>query len=178
MGKGRYFIAIVLTGEALGKAEEIKRELRDRFGLRGALRSPAHITLHRPFEWDETKEQVLINTLDQFKLQKTFPVKIEGAGGFSQRVVYLAVEPDERLTALHTALRSFAVKKLALFNEAEDERGFHPHVTVAFRDLRKRQFNEVLEFVSSVNFSQTIEVRGISLLKLEDVWRELRFLEV
>ncbi len=67
----KYFIAIVIPGPLFGETEAVKQELFEAHGLKGALRSPAHITLHRPFEWKEEKEAALVETLKKFEF-KTF----------------------------------------------------------------------------------------------------------
>jgi 2'-5' RNA ligase len=175
MGKRKYFMAIILRGNALEDAEKIKNELHQKFGLKGALRSPAHITLHRPFEWQEEKEHLLRQKLRSFSSTPSFPLNLRGFDTFSKRVVFIAVDPDHRLTDYYLALKRFAKKELALLNEWEDERGFHPHVTVAFRDLKPRHFHPVLDFVNTVTFDHQVMVEGFSLLKLGDKWEELEY---
>ena len=178
MGKRKYFIAIILNGETFSEAEKIKQELFDRFGLKGALRSPAHITLHRPFEWAEEKETQLREKLRTFSAPLPPPLRLQGFGTFSKRVVFIAVKEENALNDLYTDLKRFAKKELGLFNEWEDERGFHPHVTVSFRDLKPRHFGAVKEFVDQKNYDRVLKVTGFSLLRLEDKWKELEFFEL
>ena len=59
----KYFIALVPSGEALAALEAIKQEIFETHHLKGALRSPAHITLHRPFEWPDAKEEKLMKNI-------------------------------------------------------------------------------------------------------------------
>jgi 2'-5' RNA ligase len=176
MGKKKYFIAIILREESLAQAEGIKEELFRLFGLKGALRSPAHITLHRPFEWKEEKEEQLREKLRSFSGQTPFPIKLNGWDSFSNRVIFVAIEPNNSLSKLYASLTGFARRELNLLNEWEDERGFHPHVTVAFRDLKTKNFTQVWEFVQSREFYHEMLVSGISLLKLEDKWEELEYI--
>ena len=175
MTQSRYFIAVILRGNSLEKAEQIRQSLFDRFGLKGALRSPPHITLHRPFEWKSAKEPELIKTLETFSFGMPFEVEFRDFSGFGERVLYIGVEKCPELERLHSALRRFALKELKLLNEAEDLRGFHPHVTVAFRDLRKRQFDEVREYLKTFQVNEIMQVEGFSLLRLEEKWREIAF---
>lgn len=175
MGRRKYFIAIILRGEALDHAEKIKRELFDEFGVKGALRSPAHITLHRPFEWNEEKEPLLREKLRSFSAPGTWTINLQGWDSFSKRVVFVAVKSDENLGKLHASLKSFARRELGLLNESEDERGFHPHVTVAFRDIRTKNFTQVWDYVQSREFSHKMPFDGFSLLRLEQKWEELEF---
>jgi 2'-5' RNA ligase len=177
MGKRKYFVAIILRDQALAQAEDVKRQLFDKFGVKGALRSPAHITLHRPFEWNEEKEPLLREKLRSFKADGPLDIKLEGCDAFSKRVIFFAVQADERLSQLHHSFKSFARRELRLLNEWEDERGFHPHVTVAFRDLKTKNFQQVWDFVKTIEFSHKMRVSGFSLLRLEQKWEELEYFD-
>jgi 2'-5' RNA ligase len=171
----KYFIAIVIPPPHRGEIEAVKEELHREHGLKGALRSPAHITLHRPFEWKEEKEQVLTDKLSQFTFKDDFEIALRDYGFFPPRVIFAAVVPDPALESLHDALALFAKRELNLHNETGDERGFHPHVTVAFRDLRKQKFFGLRPLFESRKLSAVFRYQGFSLLKLEDRWEELKF---
>lgn len=167
----KYFIAIVLPEPVLGKIEAIKQQLFADYNLKGALRSPAHITLHRPFEWKEEKEAFLIETLKNFRFNVQFELVLKDFAFFEPRVVYVDVLQNDLLFELHTALKNFAKKELRLFNEVEDKRGFHPHVTVAFRDLKKPVFYELKGKFENEQLLENFEYNGFSLLKLEARWQ-------
>ena len=172
----KYFIAIIIPEPHLGEIEEIKKALYRQYGLKGGLRSPAHITLHRPFEWKEAREGELIETLKQFSFTEGFPITLRDFGFFVPRVIFVAVEESTELPALHDALKRFARTQLRLTNEDDDERGFHPHVTVAFRDLKKKDFVEVSTPFRDRRFEATFSYPGFSLLKLDNhQWSEIAF---
>jgi 2'-5' RNA ligase len=171
----KFFIAIIMPPDVLQAAEAIKNELRERYGLKGALRSPAHITLHRPFQWQESKQQQLVHALSEFNGFKPFDITLNGFAFFPPRVVYIDVMPCPQLEELHSQLTKHARKQLQLLNEAEDMRGFHPHVTVAFRDVRKRIYPLLEEEFRSRSFRSTFTCNGVSLLKLRDRWEEEAF---
>jgi 2'-5' RNA ligase len=174
----KYFIAILLPEPILGQVESYKQYLLKQFNLRGALRSPAHITLHRPFEWKAEKENVLIETLQKFDFSTGFNIELQNFNCFSPRVIYVDVLKNEKLEELHTNLKYFAQNNLKLLNEVEDMRGFHPHVTIAFRDLRKNKFEEVWNTFKEKTFAAKFDYTGFSLLKLESKWVEREVFEV
>ncbi len=168
-----YFIAILLPERVLSQVEALKMELLEQFNLKGALRSPAHITLHRPFEWKQEKEDELIEKLNEFKFNKDFEIVLKDFNCFEPRVIYVDVVNNELLGDLHDQLKYFAQKKLHLFNEVNDERGFHPHVTIAFRDLKKHMFQEVWSCFKDRKFDDRLLFGGITLLKLQQRWEVL-----
>lgn len=173
----KYFIAILLPEPFLGQVETLKQELLQQFNLKGALRSPAHITLHRPFEWKEEKEEVLIKTLESFKFQEPFSIQLKNFNCFEPRVIYVDVLQNTMLKELHTSLKYFAQENLKLYNEVQDMRGFHPHVTIAFRDLKKNRFAGVWDQFKEREFDANFNARGFSLLKLEKQWQPIHHFE-
>ncbi len=174
MSAAKYFIAIVLPEPLLVQVEDIKQALFREYGLKGALRSPAHITLHRPFQWKEEKQNVLIEKLKQFVIQDAFYVQLQNFGFFEPRVVYVDVLKNENLFGLHSGLVKHVKRELNLLNEAEDLRGFYPHVTVAFRDLKKPLFYHLKERYTNEKLEGEFEFKSFSLLKLHDKWEVLQ----
>jgi 2'-5' RNA ligase len=178
MSTRKYFIAIIIPDPFYSEIEGIKQELFERFDLRGALRSPAHITLHRPFEWREDREDLLIKNLSGFSFNEKFEVLIRDFDFFEPRVIFANVAPNKTLENLHTALAQFTQKNLRLFNEIDDKRGFHPHITVAFRDLKKPLFYSLREEFGNRKLSFQFHYAGFALLKLQKKWEILRNFEL
>jgi 2'-5' RNA ligase len=170
----KYFLAIVIPPPLFEKVEGVKQKLFEQHGLKGALRSPAHITLHRPFEWKEEKENVLIERLNTFNFSSVFNIELNNFSFFEPRVVYVDVVPNNDLLELHNALKTHAKKELKLLNEVNDMRGYHPHVTVASRDLKKPLFYGLKNFFENEKLSGTFSCCNFSLLKLEKKWEVLR----
>lgn len=170
MGVKKYFIAIAIPMPLSGAIAAVKQDLFKQHHLKGALRSPSHITLHRPFEWKEEKEAALIEKLSSFKFNKPFTVEVKDFAFFEPRVIYADVLPNETLSELHNKLTGFARRELKLFNEAEDERGFHPHITVAFRDLKKPLFYELQPVFARQKIEGKFNCAQICLLRLEEKW--------
>jgi 2'-5' RNA ligase len=169
----KYFLALVISEPFYEKIESVKQTLFLKHGLKGALRSPAHITLHRPFEWKEEKENLLLETLKNFKFSNELNIELNNFSFFEPRVIYVDVVPSEELLKLHHNLKNFAKTELRLFNEVNDMRGFHPHVTVASRDLKKPKFYELAPEFKTKKLNGTFKCDSISLLKLDTKWKEL-----
>lgn len=173
----KYFIAIVLPEPCQTAVMAYKTELLKQFNLKGALRSPAHITLHRPFEWKEEKEAELIEKLSQFKFGSEFEIELNNFNCFEPRVVYVDVMKNDLMYELHRELKYYAQVNLKLYNETGDMRGFHPHVTIAFRDLKKKMFDDVWNEFKDRKYKAEFQYTGFSLLKLEEKWEEREFFE-
>jgi 2'-5' RNA ligase len=170
MGMGpkhnRYFIASVLPPPLYEGAMQLKRYFADHYHSKAALNSPPHITLHMPFQWRAEKEMGLMDGM-KFLASQLVPVKVEldGFGCFAPRVVFIQVISSESLTLMQLQIRQFCKKNLGLFNADYQDLPFHPHVTVAFRDLKKSLFPRAWEEFKSKAFTGEFLADRISLLK-------------
>lgn len=175
----KYFLAIVPDGPIQDKCTEIKNEIRDKFNVKYALKSPAHVTLKMPFSYNEAKEEKLIQLLRNFLIPvESFPISVGGADTFGKRVIFLKVKADDRLTKLQSGLKEFCKRELKLIDELSD-RNFHPHMTIAFKDLREIHFDTILNLVKKQPIKEDFQVERITLLKrIDGRWislAELRF---
>jgi 2'-5' RNA ligase len=165
MDLGKYFMALVLPEPLQNQVMTLKHYVRDHFDSKAALRSPAHITLHMPFEWKLKKEELLTETLHKFKFPTPVHVQLRNFNCFEPRVVYVDVLPCAELRDLQKALVTHVRQNLGLMNEAENVRGFHPHATIAFRDLNKEKFRQTWEHFKTQKFEGHFTTSKFQLLK-------------
>lgn len=162
----RYFIAIIPPPSIANEITEIKKEFTIKYQSKAALRSPAHITLHMPFLWREEKEEKLIDTLQAFSFStNNCNINLKAFGKFGDRVIFIKVEKNGQLVDLQKNLVDYCKLNLLLFNQTDDLRGFHPHITVAFRDLRKKYFVEAWNEFNNRTFDASFNLDAFSLLK-------------
>lgn len=169
---GKYFIAIVPTGEIQEKATNLKLAVKERFNSKYALKSPAHVTLKMPFVWNEAKEEKLKDKLSLFFRQRTaFKLIFKGIGRFGRRVIYIRVEDHPELLSLQSELSSFCKQELKFKQELSDL-AYHPHMTISFKDLKEKHFDDCLAFLKQEGFYQNMEVQSVALLKKENfIWK-------
>ncbi len=165
MSVKKYFIAIVAPEPEQAEIMSLKEDVKNKFNSKGALRSPAHITLHMPFEWKEEKENFLIETLQNFFLNEELKIELKDFSCFEPRVIFVDVVKNEILNCLQNELVLYIKKNLRLFNQSNDMRGFHPHITIAFRDLKKEKFYEALAYFKKQNYHASFMVKSFCLLK-------------
>ena len=165
MAVKKYFIAIVIPEPFQTQLMGLKNVVKDKFSSKGALRSPAHITLHMPFEWKEEKEMLLINILQRFTFDDNFTIDLYNFSCFEPRVLFVGVLKNELLEKLQKELVMYAQKNLRLLNQVNDMRGFHPHVTIAFRDLKKEKFYQALGYFKTETYTASFQTKSFCLLK-------------
>ncbi|MHB8262017.1 MAG: 2'-5' RNA ligase family protein [Bacteroidia bacterium] len=175
----KYVIAIVVPQPFQTELMAFKQFIKDTYNSKAALRSPAHITLHMPFEWKEEKENTLINTLQQFTFKEEFTIELLNFACFEPRVIYVDVIKNQALNNLQNELVNHVKKNLQLFNQADSMRGFHPHITIAFRDLKKELFYQALTYFKTQHYKASFKASSFCLLKHNDkhweVYKEFGF---
>ena len=175
MINNRYFIAIFPPTPYLEQAQELKTHFTDEYQSKASLNSPPHITLHMPFEWRASGEDKLVKSLRTFSSRET-PVKVDfnNFGCFPPRVIFIQITPTQELTALQHRLRQFCKKELGLFNADYKDLPFHPHITIAFRDLKKPAFEKAWEEFKDKKFEGGFVGDRICLLKHDgEKWGEI-----
>jgi 2'-5' RNA ligase len=166
----KYFIAIIPPEPIATEIYKIKEYVHDQYKSKGSLNSPTHITLHMPFEWE--KEEKLVSTLKRFEFEK-FNIELNDFGCFEPRVIFVDVKKNESLNLLQSRLATFCKTELNLFNSQYRDLPFHPHVTIAFRDLKKPMFEAAWNEFKSRKYSAVFQCSRLSLMKHDGkFWRE------
>ncbi|MBF2066700.1 MAG: 2'-5' RNA ligase family protein [Calothrix sp. C42_A2020_038] len=136
----RFFLALIPPQHIFDYANQVKQYFADHFNSRSALKSPPHITLQPPFEWDETNVNLLEQHLISFAShQKPVSVTLKQYGAFAPHVIYINVVKTSELLALQADL-IIHMENLGICDPTAKTRPFTPHMTVAFRDLTKPNF--------------------------------------
>ena len=160
-----YFLAVVLPEELNKKILRFKNYMHENYGCVVGLKSPAHITIIPPFWMDETKENQLTNDIAVLSSEfETFDLATNNFSAFKPRTIFIDLMTNSKLDLLK--------KKTDLFFNTHqelkiktDSRPFHPHITIATRDLFKKDFHESWPFFAEKKFIEEWKVKGLSLLK-------------
>jgi 2'-5' RNA ligase len=165
-GTQLYFIALIPPSPVIEEVQLLKEYFRDRYHSKAALKSPPHITLHMPFEWKESKEEKLLDALRGFAAGKNkFTVSLQNFSCFEPRVIYIDVKHSDSLRDLQYDLHRFCKINLNLFNAQYRDLPFHPHLTLAFRDLKKEAFAQAWMEFREKKYSADFLTDSITLLK-------------
>lgn len=177
MNESLYFLAIIPPQPIHDEVMAFKHKVLERFNSKAALRSPPHITLHMPFKWKDKKDDLLVQKLAEFQFGAyPFELELQNFDFFPPKVVFVDVVKNEPLTLLQKALIKHVRKELNILNADYKDKPFHPHMTIAFRDLKKNRFQEAYEYFSSQEYKAAFEVSGFHLLKHDgNRWNEFGF---
>ncbi|MEM8779394.1 MAG: 2'-5' RNA ligase family protein [Cyanobacteria bacterium P01_G01_bin.49] len=139
--KKRFFIALIPPQAVQEEAYKIQQYFSEVYNSHAALRSPPHITLQPPFDWDLDALPALVKELQIFsQFYSPIPIILDGFAAFKPRVIYINVVKTPELLNLQQALMIHAEAKLNIVHQPSKNRPFSPHLTVGFRDLTKPNF--------------------------------------
>ncbi len=165
-GSALYFIAILPSSPIFEQTSELKNYFKEHYRSKAALNSPPHITLHMPFEWKEKKEDVLVSSLGLFLKNKgRLTLELLNFSCFAPRVIFVTVLENEILRSFQYELHRYCKKELNIFNAQYKDMRFHPHLTLAFRDLKKPMFEKAWDEFKDKEYSASFVVEHIALLK-------------
>jgi 2'-5' RNA ligase len=160
----RFFVALIPPQHIFDYTNQVKQHFADNYKSRGALKSPPHITLQPPFEWDEANVTQLEQHLKSFvSHQECVPVTLKGYGAFPPRVIYIDVLQTHELMTLQANLMIY-IEKLNICDPTAKTRPFTPHMTVAFRDLTKQNFQAAWQVFEHRQVNFEFIANSISLL--------------
>lgn len=158
-----YYIAVLAPTEINDKVLEWKEYMRDRYMCSVALKSPAHLTLITPFWMNEEQQDKLEKELLEFSLdQKSFEIDVSDFNCFAPRVIYLDVTSSVALISLQNNLETLLSQSFPIKTSGND---FHPHITIATRDLQKKDFREAWAYFQGKKYRANFEVTHLTLLR-------------
>lgn len=160
-----YFVALVAPAEINEDVLKWKNFFKEKFECIVALKSPAHITLIPPFWMKEELEVDLIAAINEFsKTKGKFQIDLKNFAAFKPKVIYVDVVKNDSLNDIHSSLNNFILSQ-DKYPVKKEDRPFHPHMTLAARDLYKKAYYEAWEIFSVKKYEANWLVKGISLLR-------------
>lgn len=161
-----YYLALICPPEVNKQVEQYKHWMKDQFGCAVALKSPAHITLIPPFWLAETRETELINTVLSFTSHlPDLEMQLDNFDHFGKKVLTIGVKENPALVEIKKQVEWHFTRA---FEDVirSGNRPFHPHITIANRDMKPSDFEKAWEHFSNKTFQVSFGTRTISLLKL------------
>ena len=177
MSKALFFIAIIPPEEIFSEVVVYKKFCSQNYASNRALNSPPHITLVPPFRMERREIEQQYEKMQKVAgFQESFYVTCNGFGHFGKRVVYILIEQNDHLIRLKDGLFEFYGNK----EPAGKEKAYHPHMTIAFRDLEAEQFDKAWKYFKEKDYFRMFSCNSFHLLKHNgkswDIIKEFKFL--
>jgi 2'-5' RNA ligase len=166
-----YYVAIVCPADVNEKVLQFKYWMKEQFGCVVALKSPAHITLIPPLWLEQSEETILQQTLQSLSINiNRADIHLQDFSHFNKRVLFINVKENPALAEIKQQTEKHFIQMPGNAIKTDD-RAFHPHITIANRDLKPADFVKAWQHFAKKNFKEMFQVKSISLLKLgPDKW--------
>jgi len=161
-----YLIAFIPPNPLRDKIQQLKLEVKEKFNSSHSLNSPPHITLLNPFRIAENMEDKLESLLKDFAREfEPFKIQLNDFSTFPPRVVFIDVKKSESLNVIQQKLEQAARSKPDMFSYNYQQREYHPHITLAFKDLTKSNFYKAWDEFEGREFDEDFIADRFHLLK-------------
>lgn len=149
--------------------DDIRMEIAEKFNCRHALKTIPHITLQPPFKTTSDSAEILNCLKSLSEINHPVTVSTSGFNSFDERVAFIDVAITEELKNLHQRVNQLLHEnKIVPINN----RPFHPHITLAHRDLNPAFLPEIKHLVEQKEILWKFEVNAVTLLfHLNGRWR-------
>lgn len=166
-----YYVTLLCPLDIDEQVHEHKNYMRRTFGCDVASKSPSHVTLIAPFFMSGGKSKELEERLEAFESTvNEVSLNLNGYGHFENRVIFVDVEPSTALETLQEQLEVYLKNNGFPFIK-EAKKPFHPHVTIATRDLKPEDFEAAWPTFEGKEFQASFTTNTMHLMKLsEDRW--------
>ena len=159
-------IAILLPQPISAHVKSEQQFLADHFGPRHALRTPPHITLIPPLEVNDEDIKKIVSIGKEIATQtQCFKLELNGYGAFKPRVVFIKLIENIMLNNLYQLWRKNIEQQAPHLLERYPDRSYHPHLTLAHRDVTPQQFDNIWKWYKVKSFESVIEITGCWMLK-------------
>jgi 2'-5' RNA ligase len=163
-----YYLTVLCPLDIDESIHEHKNFMRRTYGCDVASKSPAHITLIAPFFMSMGKRNELVEKLESFEsIISEINVNLNGYGCFDNRVIFVDVEANENLTTLQEQVETYVRNNGFPFIK-EAKKPFHPHVTIATRDLKPEDFEAAWPEFEGKEYTASFTTNTMHLMKLVD----------
>jgi 2'-5' RNA ligase len=146
--------------------DELRKQFAANFGTKKALQLPVHLTLYPPYKAIPETEQELKQLHNWAKSQSTFNIHLKNFDFFDNRkspVVFINVEKNKELTLLHANFTKQLKRILPFLHDPKTKNTFHPHMTIAYRDVPPEKLPEIKRMYVNRKFEGAFNVKHLYL---------------
>lgn len=163
---GLYLTAILPPAELSEQIDDIRKELSERYKIYAALKPPVHITLYRPLNIEQSFESALISLLKPVGFNHyPFTQELLNFNCFNIQTLFVSVVKNPLLSALQKDVAAVFNKNKIDPKEVKGNTSFHPHITIAYRDISPEIFPQIWDEIKNRKFKRSFRVDHFSLLK-------------
>lgn len=173
-----YFIAIIPPQQLCSFIDEKRKQIAKKYNAYHALKTIPHVTLISPFKRSADNEvQLHLELQNYFEKVTPFSITINGFGNFQRqnKVVFFNVDKSKELISFHRNL-VYELRNKLHFSDKEASYMYHPHITIAHKDLSNENFELAWNELEGKEFTANFQCNKVALLRHN--YREWEILSV
>lgn len=152
-------------------SDQVKKEqlfIANSWGPKRTLRTPPHITLIPPISVTDAEEDQLQNLAEKIsKVVRSFTLQLNGYGSFKPKVIFIRPEDSPELNDLQITWRKGLLATMPQVLDQYPERPYHPHLTLAHRDVTPEQFKNIWNYYAQQEYKASFKVDNFWILRHE-----------
>ena len=158
-------IAIIPPEPVFSEIKQQQNLIAKTWGPKHALRTPPHITIIPPVALKAEEVPMVHNMAAAIAQMFTpFEIVLRNFGAFPPRVVFIRPEKSLVLESLQATLENALKQKLPHLLDNYPQRPYHPHVTLAHKDVRREQFEKMWVHYATKTYQATFNVTSFCIL--------------
>jgi 2'-5' RNA ligase len=143
--------------------------IADSWGPKHALRTPPHITLVPPILLSSAEAGWLYGMAEALSaMYSPFTLTLKDYGSFKPRVVFVNLVYSPELKDLQETWQEAVRSRMPAVLDKYPERPFHPHLTLAHKDVTRGQFEPIWKFYESKHYDANIQINEFCMLQHEE----------
>jgi 2'-5' RNA ligase len=159
-------IAIVPPEPILSEVRKEQEYIAQQWGPSHALRTPPHITIIPPLSLTSAEVGLLYGMAYAIASQtEKFQIELKGYGSFRPRVVYIHPVVPPALEKLNAIWQQALRLKMPHVLEKYPERPYHPHMTLAHKDVKRDQFDLIWQHYERKKYYTSFPVDHFCILQ-------------
>ncbi len=166
----KYFIVVIPPVEISTEIIGLQKEIEVKFGSVHAQKAPPHITIIPPFDCELKKLEEFIKNITHFlsnKLTIDIKVILDNIQRFESRTLFVDVAKNEVFEKLCKELK-LLFNQQKLIKQRIEKHYFAPHITLANKDIKKRDFKLLWEDFKTREYQRNFALDTITVLELNN----------
>lgn len=168
-GNSFYFIAIIPPDVICWEVTAFKEDIALQYNSKKALRVVPHITLKAPFTINSGRDAEVQDWFISLSTKNIgFNVELNSFGCFDHPknpVIFVKPQLTTELISLQKEIIEAFERHFPDLTLQFTEKNFHPHMTIAYRDLAYSEFNKAWALYSKKEYHAKFNAQHFFLLK-------------
>jgi len=166
----KYFLALIPPASISNEIIAFQKEIEAQFGAIHAQKAPPHITVIPPFNCEQEKLNSFIIELKGFLMSSHYSditIALDNFQRFESLTLFVDVAKNEAFEKFCKAVK-LLFKQQKIIKQRVEKHYFIPHITIANKDIKKRDFKQAWEVFKERSYRQSFRLSELYVLELKN----------